>query len=85
MFGKVKKAGILLPIIAVFALAFAIACQSDPEIIEVEKIVEVEKVTQVEVPGETIVVEKEVVKEVQVPGDSKHLSLIHISEPTRPY
>ncbi len=70
MSSKVKRAGILLPIIAVFALAFAIACQSDPEIIEVEKIVEVEKVTQVEVPGETVVVEKEVVREVQVPGET---------------
>ena len=70
MSSKLKRVGILIPIVAVFALAFAIACQAEPEIIEVEKIVEVEKVTQVEVPGETVVVEKEVVKEVQVPGET---------------
>ena len=70
MFAKLRKAGILIPIVAVLALAFAIACQAEPEIIEVEKIVEVEKVREVEVPGETVVVEKEVVKEVQVPGET---------------
>ena len=70
MFGKLKKAGILIPLVAVFALALAIACQSDPEIVTVEKIVEVEKIKEVEVPGQTVVVEKEVVKEVQVPGET---------------
>ncbi|MCY4651958.1 MAG: ABC transporter substrate-binding protein, partial [Dehalococcoidia bacterium] len=70
MFGKVKKAGILIPFIAVFALAFAIACQSDPEIVTVEKIVTQEVIKEVEVPGETVVVTEEVVKEVQVPGET---------------
>ncbi len=70
MFGRLRKAGILIPIIAVFALAFAVACQSDPEIIEVEKIVTQEVIKEVEVPGETVVVEKEVVKEVTVPGET---------------
>ncbi len=70
MFGKIRRAGVLIPLVAVFALAFAIACQSDPEIIEVEKIVEKEVVKEVEVPGETVVVEKEVVREVEVPGET---------------
>ena len=70
MLGKVRKAGILIPIVAVFALAFAIACQSDPEIVEVEKIVTQEVIKEVQVPGETVVVEKEVVREVQVPGET---------------
>jgi uncharacterized protein YcfL len=70
MFGNVKKATILIPLIAAFALAMAIACQSDPEIVEVEKIVTQEVIKEVQVPGETVVVEKEVVKEVQVPGET---------------
>ena len=70
MLGKAKKAGILIPLIAVFALAFAIACQSDPEIVTVEKIVTQEVIKEVQVPGETVVVEKQVVKEVQVPGET---------------
>ena len=70
MLGKFRKAGILIPIVAVFALAFAVACQAEPEIVEVEKIVTQEVIKEVEVPGETVVVEKEVVKEVQVPGET---------------
>ena len=70
MFGKLRKAGILVPLVAVFALAFVIACQSDPEVITKEVVVEKEVVKEVQVPGETVVVEKEVVKEVQVPGET---------------
>ena len=66
-----KKAFALLgALLAMLALA-AIACSSQPEVIEVEKevIVEVEK--PVEVIKEVVVqVEKEVVKEVMVPGET---------------
>ena len=66
--GVHRTVSVLLLLGASLAVALAMACSSDPEIITKEVVVEKEVVKTVEVPGETVV--KEVVKTVEVPGQT---------------
>ena len=82
---SVRRPLILIMILAAIA-ALAVACSSEPTVVEREVVVEIEKpvevikevvvevekevVREVMVPGETVVVEKEVVKTVEVPGET---------------
>ena len=63
-----RTVSVLLLLGASLAVALAMACSSDPEIITKEVVVEKEVVKTVEVPGQTVV--KEVVKTVEVPGQT---------------
>ncbi len=83
---SVRRPLILVMILAAIAALAAVACSSEPTIVEKEVVVEIEKpvevikevvvevekevVREVMVPGETVVVEKEVVKTVEVPGET---------------
>ena len=67
-----KRTLIIIMTLAAIAALAAVACSSEPTVIEREVVVEVEKevVREVMVPGETVVVEKEVVKTIEVPGET---------------
>lgn len=83
---SVKKPLILIMTLMVIAALAAVACSSEPTVVEREVVVEIEKpvevikevlvevekevVREVMVPGETVVVEKEVVKTIEVPGQT---------------